>query len=204
MSKKLCAMILTCEKYPDREAAIRETWAKDFDDFFFISSVPGDKKADFFSSDKYEDCKYKLKNAYTWAAIKCPMQYDWLYVGDDDSFANADRIRGYVEHQSDSEVKMHGCLIRMCSQYPNLDYPSGGAGYLCNKVTVAEVARKVNVFDSLIWFDVLIGLSGIPLVHVDAMHWHAPADINKRSTEMTYHYVGPDKMREYHAIIKGK
>lgn len=202
--KRLCALILTCEKYLDRQDAVLNTWAKDFDDYLFVSSADGEHKKSFYKSDDYADCKYKLMNAYKWlSSPNCSFEFDWIYTGDDDSFANATKMREYIGNASDDNNEIHCHTISMYDKMPNLKYPSGGAGYLCNRKTIKAITDRINIEDDIMWFDVLLGKSGIKLIHSDMLHWYFVPEDGSLKNEMSYHYVKPPAMYKLYKEMRG-
>lgn len=235
LDNKLGIFPITCTKYePTRVKTAMGTWAKDhLDKLSFI----GDREITDQSSGRtlqmdcmkpkdtwpaltenpYEDAPHKLFNAYRRLAES---DYDWLFFCDDDTYVKVHLLEEYVERViqkvGTSHIAVWGMSMR--GNYPadrTLDYPSGGAGFLTNRITLATLAPVLSSVprstpDS--WADVMTGAAlrtaGIPIIDHRVFYdgtpeeewaeWQWTRGIEKKPPCITYHYMTPEKMIEFY------
>lgn len=234
---KLGIFPITCAKYEQtRVKTIMGTWAAEhLDKLTFI----GDREVIDHNTGKilqmdcmnpedgwptrtsnpYEDAPHKLFNAYRKLAES---DYDWVFFCDDDTYIKVELLEEYVarieREIGTSHVGVWG--KSMLGNYPEdreLDYPSGGAGYLMNRATlraVSNVLSGVPRSEPDSWGDVMTGFAlkaaGIAVIDHGVFYDHSPNEewmewqwtqgVNNSVPAITYHYMSPDQMIEFHNV----
>ena len=176
-----------------RYEGIIKTWAKNKNIIFYSDYEDIDKKIHKVSNiTDYSSNEEKHLNAFL-LVNKLYMKYDWFFFCDDDTFVNTK----YLENTKFDENFIHGSVITGCWPYDkNLEYCSGGAGYLISKNILIKIYE--NLFNSNTGFsDVSLGYIAkkckIPFLNDDRFRSQNPSFFNTKDDEIknffTFHYV---------------
>lgn len=143
---RILCVITTSEKNHHLKAIhVHNTWAKHCDKVFF-SSGKTDNNLDsinFDVSDEYD---------YLWGKVKMIMQfvhkhfmndYDWVYKGDDDTFAILENMRYLLATYSPDDPIYFGHKFNT-SQH-KFGYFSGGAGYVLSKRALKKFVEEILI-----------------------------------------------------------
>ena len=71
------------------------------------------------------------------------LDYDWYFIGDDDTFINVDNMERLVASLGGGELGLYGC-VDWTSDEPKILHAHGGAGYLMNRETLLELMGYVG------------------------------------------------------------
>jgi hypothetical protein len=149
--KKIVYLLMTTEKYLERQTNILSTWGKDIDLYFYSEHEDNENKV----IKVCDENNVEVKQVSIFKKIKELLhnEYEWYFFGDDDTFVNTEKLNLELD-LLDKDI-IYGQDIFGC--YGDLHYPSGGAGFL--------VSNKIieNFFDSKIYNvgygDVTFGLN---------------------------------------------
>lgn len=220
---KLFCLILTTKKYTDRIKAVSDTWAKDFDHLFY--SDHEDLQNNIIKTDDkngYHQTSYKqtnllnlLKDNYR----NIINDYDWIFLGDDDTFLNRKAVYNNIQYLDKNAV--HGFILSRNNNSDNpifsqsyipqdFSYLSGGAGHFLN----TDLLNKIDKFTVLgienTDCDVSFGLNlykkKIPIINNKLMHSEKHTscnhDVEEINKNITYHHVSPIEMSYLYDITR--
>lgn len=141
---KVCYIILTCEKYLET----RSRWQRECcfsnvspNDYYFLSCKPGNNSVYGWNTiDTYESCPLK----YIAFFKNMNLNYDWYVFIDDDAFVFPDRMYKALEKIDKSQSLYIGIVM---SHLKNLDFMSGGAGFILSNTAYNLVKKYVRNTD---------------------------------------------------------
>jgi len=176
-----------------RHEGIMETWGKNKNIIFYSDYEDPDKKIYKVSNrTDYSSNEEKHLNSFL-LVNNLNTKYDWFFFCDDDTFVNTE----YLENTKFDENFIHGSIITGCWPHDkNLEYCSGGAGYLISKNILIKIYE--NLFNSNTGFsDVsLVYIAkkcNIPFLNDDRFRSQNPSFFNIKDIEIknffTFHYV---------------
>jgi hypothetical protein len=206
MKKILYVILHTCTR-PDRHEGIVNSWGKDVDYIFYADCDNEEKKIIKVSDDStYSSNEPKHVNVIKYL-IENDYQYEWFFFCDDDTFVNTKNLENNFEIFD--KDKINGSVLEgTWGKDRDLNYCSGGAGYLINKSLLETISKNITLGDSG-YSDVTLGLCvkklGIKNNHIDKFNSQNPEyykrDIHTIKDMFTYHYVKSDTMIEMYQII---
>jgi hypothetical protein len=199
---KICYIILTCEKYiPTRCEAVRKTWLKHVEHYYFLSSVPNPSQniLGWNTPDDYDSCSLKYIEFFKNETL----DYDWYVFCDDDTFVFPDRISDYLKQLNPNESFYIGY------EFPGMKPPgglSGGAGFVLSRESYSKLCEHVrgskNIWVSTytdvsmrIWL--LERMQGVKKIVDYRFHPSKCTSDMEFRTAFTFHYVTPEEMIVY-------
>ncbi len=135
--KKIVYILLTCKKYQNRQDNILKTWGKNKEIFFYsehedkLRNVI--KVCDEILGD-YESIPLKQKHLFEMIESLFYNNYEWFFFGDDDTFVNTKLLEKDLDLFD--KTKVIGADYTM--YWPDINYPSGGAGMVINRETISK------------------------------------------------------------------
>ena len=206
MKKILYVILHTCTR-PERYDGIVNSWGKDVD-FLFYSDCDNEEKKIVKVSDNttYSSNEPKHVNVIKYL-IENDYQYEWFFFCDDDTFVNTKNLENHLDF-FDKE-KISGSVIKTWGRDPNLEYCSGGAGYMIYHLTLKKLSESITVRDTG-YSDVTVGLYAkelsISFDNYDGFKSQDPKfyKVDKSTIKdiFTYHYIPSKEMDEYYQLIK--
>ena len=206
MKKILYVILHTCIR-PDRHDGIVNSWGKDVDYIFYADCDNEEKKIIKVSDDfTYSSNEPKHVNVIKYL-IENDYQYEWFFFCDDDTFVNTKNLESNFEIFD--KDKINGSVLEgTWGKDRDLNYCSGGAGYLINKSLLETISKNITLGDSG-YYDVTLGLCarklGIKNNHIDKFNSQNPEFYSKENETIkdmfTFHYVGGERMIEMYSIL---
>ncbi|KAJ8024694.1 Glycoprotein-N-acetylgalactosamine 3-beta-galactosyltransferase 1 [Holothuria leucospilota] len=78
----------------------------------------------------------KTKAAFSYIHTLYRDRYDWFLKADDDSFIIVDNLRYFLASKNTFEPVLYGALFHLPTELYDIDYMSGGAGYVMGRETL--------------------------------------------------------------------
>lgn len=206
MKKLLYVILHTCTR-PDRYDGIVNSWGKDVDYLFYADCEDVSKKIIKVSDDStYSSNEPKHVNVIKYL-IENDYQYEWFFFCDDDTFVNTKKLESYLDFFN--QEKISGSVIKTWGKDPNLEYCSGGAGYIIHNSVLKKISEFINVKQTG-YSDVTVGLYAkelnIGFDNYDGFKSQDPKHYNVDKSTIkdmfTYHYIPSKEMSEYYQLIK--
>lgn len=155
----------------------------------------------------YRDNEIKNLTVFNLIRDKYYNKYDWYLFIDDDTFVNIPLLNDKIN--SFDENYIYG--KDSTGYYGNLNYVSGGAGYIISNKLISKMFDLTNFKTS--FADVSIGMNmierGIEFINSDYFDPYNPYRMGTSDNikediknKITYHYIYPDKMLELMQYIK--
>lgn len=203
--RKILFLVLTTEGYKDRQDNIIKTWGKDVDLIFYSEHEDKDRnvlKVCDENSAEIKQCKILnfLENY--------EKKYDWYFFCDDDTFVNVNLLNNKIIDFTKNSVI--GKNIRGC--WPtniDLEYPSGGAGFLIHKSIISKFYNIKSYNTS--WSDVSVGLKmkdeNIEMNNSNLFMWFSYdrefVKLENVDKYITFHYINTfEKMNTLYEMCK--
>lgn len=223
---KIKYIVITCPKYHDsRVSAIENSWGLE-QDMLYLSDINLNDKIIGFPELKqgYENICLKLMKLIRTYNFN---DKDWYFFCDDDTFVRTDRIEELIEKEYNEPV----CLGIIGTLNPDatdkhgqytgfplytiqgknvslpITYPSGGAGFLLNKVAICKLQKYLlesydedvpRSYNSDVTFGFWLKNSQIELINIEGFWWNNPYELKHDdftlSESYTYHYITPEMM----------
>lgn len=199
---KVCYIILTCEKYlPTRCEAIRKTWLRKVEDYYFLSSVPNSDQRilGWNTPDDYDSCSLKYIEFFKNETIDA----DWFVFCDDDTFVFPERIRDLLAGLNSEDPLYIGY------EFPDHNPPggfSGGAGIVLSRATYSKLCDYIRTNQD-VWISTYTDVSmaiwllerikGIQKVIDTRFHPEKCKSDAEFQSAFTFHYITPDEMIQY-------
>lgn len=193
--------ICSCQKYPEKRQAVRETWLSNpvegCDYRFFIggeTSLPEEPDTVVLPvNDSYDALPGKVLAFF--AHVLEISDFEWLFKCDDDTYLALDRLHDLVPENE--------ALVGDIS-LAKRGFPSGGAGYLLSRQMVETiVADKTLPMTGA--EDVIIGASAIrhgakPLASPKLIYSANPHP-RQGNRQISAHWCSPERLRAIHAAL---
>jgi hypothetical protein len=192
---KVLIGICSCHNFPEKRAAVRETWLtrvpKEMAALFFVGNGEGVFEKDVVTlptQDNYESLPKKVQAFFQFSLTH--YEFDYLFKCDDDTYLLCDRLPELFTDKSD--------FVGSADWWPS--HADGGAGYLLSKRAV-EIAAQAWCPESGredLWVAELLRNAGIELTpspNLKQKHRVFPANDNPI---ITVHGCRPEIMREIH------
>lgn len=200
----ICYIVLTCEKYlPTRCEAIRNTWLRDVDHYFFLSakSNPDKRVLGWDTPDDYQSCSKKYIDFFRNMTIDA----DWIVFCDDDTFVFPKRLKRALSALSPKRNLYIGY------EFPDASEPamSGGAGFVLSRNAYTQLCsyiRSANNED--VWVSTYTDISvskwlqhTVQLEKIIDSRFHPYACKTNEDFKhaFTFHYISPSDMSIYYS-----
>jgi len=219
---KIQNLIITCDKNAGLQDTIRQTYAKDCDSYlFFGDSFGSDSIAYLGIPTGYQYVPFKL--AYGIMSCNSHDEFDFYFFQDDDTYVDIAALKKEIENCEMSNEKPQ-CLGRIFRNYGQkealeqgmplqslrgkdcnlpVDYPSGGAGFVINRVgfkAIRNYLRSNVEFATAYNSDISIGLwmrniGSFELIHSEKFRSDSTGyDVS--NDNVSFHYMNSQKMNE--------
>jgi hypothetical protein len=202
--KKITYLVMTSQKYKDRQNNVLKTWGSNVD-LHFYSDGEADKTIKVTDKDDYWSLEEKHVNIFK------RLKYDfldreWFFFCDDDTFVNIKNLSKFVDYCDKDSA--YGSLINCWDQRPHFYYHSGGAGVLIHRNSLDKLSFDIEHLNTL-FADVTLGLnlqeSGIKMLSDKRFHAYTPevhhANINEIKNCFTFHHIKNfEQMQHLHQI----
>ena len=194
MKKLFHISILTTHKFKDRQRSILNTWLRNFNDYVFYTDKVTDlgNQISVCDDDSYNSAAIKQVNEINRIKYSNLIdEYDWFFFCDDDTVVNINLLEQFCQNKSNIEL----CYGKVGDTWPNLNYFSGGAGFLL-KSDLIKSLPKMNFISGANFSDVQVGLwlksNGVKLTHHSRFNSHDPSFCGKQdeiNNQITFHYI---------------
>lgn len=196
----ITACITTTHKLPQRRISIKETWGNNLNHMFFSDeSIPSDNVIKVTDDDSLYSNVPKMEGCFKWAHES---NGEWFIFGDDDMFVFPNRLRNYIYSGKLNTNFVYGFILSKFTdspnpifiKYPDLSYPSGGAGCIIHKNVVDSIWDKIKR-DTEYYSDVNVGIcllnNNITLIHETKFHQLNYKDYDSKELEsaLTFHHM---------------
>jgi len=225
---KIKYVLLTCEKYIERQKAQRETWLSG-QDFVFLSDEPGPQKVGYGTTIGYDNMALKYI-AFFKDRSNYDSSADWYHFADDDGYVLTGNLALHLEEVSYKKAKDRSIATGFPFWFsPDKDkyrpsmrgektdihvqYYAGGSGFAISAALVARLFEYIGSHPNPTWngfADVTIGYwwraIGDVLMH-DTYLFHARSPEEMKHpysfcrTQLGYHWLSPEQMRALHAGV---
>lgn len=221
---KIQNLIITCNKNVELQNSIRRTFAKDADSYlFFGDSFDYDTISCLGLQTGYQQVPFKL--AYCIMSCNSQDEFDFYFFQDDDTYVDIKKLKKEIADSgmSFAEDKPQ-CLGRIFRDYGQkealeqgmplqslrgkncelqVDYPSGGAGFVLNRAGFKRLRNYLRLnpeFATAYNGDISIGLwmrnSGdFELIHSEKFRPDS-VGYNSENENVTFHYMNSQKIEE--------
>jgi len=205
MNKILYVILHTCTR-PDRYDGVVNSWGKDVDFLFYADCDDKSKKIIKVSNDStYSSNEPKHVNVIKYL-IENDYQYEWFFFCDDDTFVNTKNLENSLD--SFNKEKINGNVIKTWTTDPQLEYCSGGAGYLIHNSIVKKLSESISVRNTG-YSDVTVGVCAkelnIKFENYVGFNSQDPKHHNLDKTAIkdmfTFHYIKSEEMGEFYQLI---
>ena len=138
--KKIIFFLLTTEKYTDRQDNILSNWGKNLELYFYSEHHDQNRNVlkvcdqNSVSTKQISIFKEIQKNFYN--------KSEWYFFGDDDTFVNVKKLLQDIDNFDKSKV--HGQDLGLHKCWGDLNYPSGGAGFLIHNQIIHNFFESRN------------------------------------------------------------
>lgn len=192
--KKILYVILHGSINKERFNNVKETWGNNVDTLFYSDYEELDKniikvsdRTDYHSNEEKHINVLKYVNEN----IK---NYEWFFFCDDDTFVNTKKLESVLDTFNKKSV--NGSAIKCWSSDYNLEYCSGGAGYLIHYELLDTITKKIKVLNTG-YSDVTLGLHlrDLNISVLDSIFFRTqpPSAFNYNDEDLknfiTFHYI---------------
>lgn len=201
--KKILFLLLTTEKYKDRQTNILEGWSEGEDVYFY--SEHEDLQNKVIKVCDNNDVEEKQVSVFKKIQELFYNDYEWFFFGDDDTFVNVNLLKKELNNLETDRV--HGSDIFGC--WGDLHYPSGGAGFLIHNNLISNFfeSKVYNVNYSDVTFGLNMRDKNILIKNNKKFHSQNykyynidMADVYKY---ITFHYINNiEEMKKLHEICQ--
>ena len=219
---KIQSLIITCDKNGALQSSIRETFAKDFDSYLFLGdSFSHDTTAFLGLPVGYQYVPFKL--AYGVMSCNSQEEFDFYFFQDDDTYVDVKALKEEITNCGLSNDKPQ-CLGRIFRNYGQeealeqgmplqslrgkdcnlpVDYPSGGAGFVVNRVgfkAIRNYLRDNTDFATAYNSDISIGLwmrnvGNFEMIHSEKFRPDSEG-YSIINDSVSFHYMNHQKINE--------
>lgn len=199
--KPHCSVLVgacSCQRYPGRRDACRETWMQHpapgvMCKFFLGSDVPLQNEPDVVTlpvSDRYRQLPIKVFSFYEWAVHN--VDFDWLMKVDDDTYCAIDKIYDILDSRFD--------MIGDNAYTSTRGLPSGGAGYVMSRRLVEHIVLNkervpINGAEDCVFGSITKSL-GYKIKPDWRLHARRRPWPTSKNEHVTCHYVNPYLMKQ--------
>jgi len=135
--KKILYVLLHGSVYKERKNIIKETWGINSDCLFYSDYEDDEFNVVKISSrTDYHSNEEKHINIVNYLNKNTP-NYEWFFFCDDDTFVNTKKLESNLDNFDKNSV--HGSVIKCWPKDFNLEYCSGGAGYLIHHTLLKKL-----------------------------------------------------------------
>ena len=144
MSLKYKIILKTSHKHVTRVENCLKTWLKDLDYVCLtdnptglFNEISGSKRDDYYSN---EEKTVTLINLVRTSNLFD--NYDWLIFLDDDAYLNVNYFNYLLPHLD--KKKVYGLAMSGYPRFPDLVFPSGGAGYFISPSKIKKMSQIIK------------------------------------------------------------
>ncbi len=200
LMKKITYLVMTSQKYKDRQYNVTKTWGGNVDLHFYsdgedYKTIKVTDKDDYWSlEEKHINIFKRLKYDF--------LDREWFFFCDDDTFVNTKNLTYFLKYcQKDSS---YGALINCWNDNPDFYYHSGGAGVLLHRDALDKLSFEIEHLNTM-YADVTLGLnlqgSGIKMMSDERFHPYTPevhgSTINEIKNCLTFHHIKTFEEMQY-------
>jgi hypothetical protein len=212
---KILISIFSSEKHINsRISFIKNSWLKDVDNYIIISDYDDIKNRTYQLSRDNSYVSNVEKNFKSFHFLyENFLEFDWFINLDDDTFLNYPNLVDLVKTLPKDEIFLLGKINEgSLPSDRSLNYCSGGAGYLFNRITLNLLRRIDDSYNRTIFADANIGFfcreNQIKLINNDLFHPTTPSfyhyDNNKIKNSISFHYIFGEEFNNLYKIIKNE
>ena len=194
----LLTLVHTCLKYESlRARIIDETWAKDLDDFYFISDSEAFSLSRSINLGPYSPGPTyhpsTLMRIFRLFKSHKFRKYQWLFLVDDDSYCYPKKLKQFLGFFDPSDAFMMGDYLNWPTfhKFHKSDYRSwigGGPGIVFSRPAVNLLEKwsrtvRAEVENHDVWLHNLIAAEGsyrVKQVHIPGFHQYGARELWKR------------------------
>jgi hypothetical protein len=210
---KILISIISSKKFLEsRLQYIFETWLRDVKNYVIISDHE-DKTKNILKLNEDSNYESHIKKNFDSFDFfyKNYGNFDWYMNLDDDTFLNYKNLEQELKKYSLDDVFMLGHINKgTLPTKPNLNYCSGGAGYVFNNKTL-KILKNINMtYNNSRYADANIGMfceeNRIKIINNVLFNPNTPEffkfDREKIKNSITFHYIFKQKFYELYNLIK--
>jgi hypothetical protein len=192
--KKILYVILHGSINKERYYNIKETWGSNVDTLFYSDYEELDKNIIKVSNrNDYHSNEEKHINVLKFVNDNIK-DYEWFFFCDDDTFVNTKKLETNLEIFNKNSV--NGSVINCWPSDWNLNYCSGGAGYLIHHELLNTITKNIKILNTG-YSDVTLGLHlkdlNIEVIDYNLFRSQSPTSFNYSDYEIknfiSFHYI---------------
>jgi len=210
--------VMTGLKYYPRAKACRETWLKDYEKFYIFSDTPDDAVPITSIPGAGED--WHSHRAKRFFGLKKAFEENpdtrWFFCLSCDNYVFSQNFRPLLDKMiaelPNYPAYLGGDLLRY-ERLANVEYVSGGAGYLINREAAQILLRNVGLCMTLtesedVTVGVMMKIAGASSFCIEGFYGCNPMDKNNHckihslenvsKNPITFHYVTEQDIRNIH------
>ena len=135
--KKIIYILLTCEKYQNRQDNVLKTWGQNKNVFFYSEHEDKSRNVIKVCDENLSDYgSITLKQKFIFEKLEELFynDYEWFFFGDDDTFVNTSLLESDLD--TFDKTKVIGLDYSM--YWNGVTYASGGAGMVINREIISK------------------------------------------------------------------
>lgn len=212
--KILVSIISSSKHLESRLAFIEKTWLSSVENYVIISDldIPERNMIKVCEDSSYESNVIKNFESFKILYEKFT-DFDWYINLDDDTYLNLENLKELLIEHSTEEIFVLGKInYGTLPSEPDLNYCSGGAGYVFNRKTLS-LLKKIDIsYNRSRFADANIGMfcrdQNIEIRNNDLFHPREPSYHGDSHTEIknsiSYHYIFGNEFFNIYNIQKNK
>jgi len=191
MNENILFLVMTGSTMEERRFNIDNTWGKDIDLIYYSDHEEQNVIKVTFGSD-YRFVELKQINIINKFPENLIQKYNWFFFADDDTFVNTKLLRNNLKNFEPEFVHGKEGIYKMVDS--NLNYLSGGAGFLMHKNILLKLKSKLTYLGTG-FGDVTMGIhykkNNIQIKHDPRFCSQTPQVENIEDVEnyFTFHYI---------------
>lgn len=146
---KLAIGVVSTAAYQDRFQRIYDKWGKNIQKHIYFFSDYSDpyKNVIKVTDDKsYHSHVIKTKEGFKWFHDNKINDYKWFMMIDDDTYVFVEALLSFISTlDNHNENVGYGTIINAWADDPNLQYFSGGAGYILSTKTLDTIYPDLDI-----------------------------------------------------------
>ncbi len=192
--KKILYVILHGSINKERYDNVKETWGNNVDTLFYSDYEELNKNIIKVSDrNDYHSNEEKHINVLKYVNDNIK-DYEWFFFCDDDTFVNTKKLESNLE--TFNKISVNGSVINCWPSDYNLNYCSGGAGYLIHHELLNIITKNIKILNTG-YSDVTLGLHlkdlNIEVIDSDLFKSQPPESFNYSDCDIknriSFHYI---------------